>query len=309
MENDHQPPVPPLSHHSLPTTLFTVMLTVTTGMLIAMGIQLLAYYVYGTEPKAFIEALPSTGDQVSVRNFLRGITFSDHFLSFLMPSMVAAWLLYQKNWTRFLKINTAPLLVGLLLTFWLVIAAMPMVQLMIWWNQKIPLPSWATGMEDQMEGILRVFLTMESPWELAFTFLVMAILPAVGEEFLFRGLIQQTVERWLKSAHAAVWIAAFIFSFFHFQFEGFLARMFLGLLLGYLLVWTRNMWIPVFAHLVFNGMQVVTTYFYAEKLDELNLETAPSPSIAILIISFILVPVIGWRIRETHNKTRLISQT
>ena len=89
---------------------------------------------------------------------------------------------------------------------------------------------------------------------------IMAILPAIGEEMLFRGIIQRYFINIIKNYHIAVWITAVIFSLFHLQFYGFIPRLVLGALLGYMMVWSGNLWVPITAHF-FNNAFGVTVYF------------------------------------------------
>jgi hypothetical protein len=91
---------------------------------------------------------------------------------------------------------------------------------------------------------------------------MIAILPALGEELLFRGLIQHLISRWFRNSHVAIFGTAFLFSFIHFQFFGFVPRFLLGLYFGYLLFWSGSLWLPIVAHLINNGLAVFY-YHYA----------------------------------------------
>ena len=85
-----------------------------------------------------------------------------------------------------------------------------------------------------------------------------AVAAGITEEFLFRGALQRIIGKWTYNHHIIIWSAAIIFSTFHMQFFGFLPRMLLGAYFGYLLYWTRNIWIPVFAHFVNNAIAVIS---------------------------------------------------
>ena len=93
---------------------------------------------------------------------------------------------------------------------------------------------------------------------LFFNLIVIAVAAGITEEFLFRGALQRIIEKWTYNHHIIIWSAAIIFSTFHMQFFGFLPRMLLGAYFGYLLYWTRNIWIPVFAHFVNNAIAVIS---------------------------------------------------
>lgn len=85
----------------------------------------------------------------------------------------------------------------------------------------------------------------------------MALCPAITEEFFFRGALQRLIGKWNPNPHFVIWNAAILFSAFHLQFYGFIPRMLLGAYLGYLLLWTRSIWIPVFAHFINNATAVI----------------------------------------------------
>ena len=103
-------------------------------------------------------------------------------------------------------------------------------------------------------------LTVDTFGGLLFNLLVIALIPAVGEELTFRGVLQQSLTRGLKNPHVAIFLSAAIFSFIHFQFLGFLPRMFLGILLGYMFYVSGSLWTSILMHFVNNGAAVVLYY-------------------------------------------------
>jgi len=295
-----------LLHFPVKSVLIITFAAVFAGILAGGGVSLLAFNIYGVPQTEFFSVISEGNVSLNDRNMLRIATFLNHAFMFIAPSIFVCWMLYKKGWAKFLKLRTAPHVAILGLTLLFVLSSMGLVQFSMWLNQQIPLPTWATTLEADTGAMIQTFLTMETAGEFALSFFVMAIIPAIGEELLFRGIIQQTLRRVFKNEHVAVWVAAFIFSFFHFQFAGFLPRMLLGGLLGYLLVWTKNLWVPIFAHLVFNGMQVIAIYYKdfmveklgVENLDEANLELVEMPPVGLLIFSAILVPLIGTTIQR-----------
>jgi membrane protease YdiL (CAAX protease family) len=95
---------------------------------------------------------------------------------------------------------------------------------------------------------------------------------ALGEEIFFRGVLQSLFERYLGNSHAAIWIAAAIFSFIHFQFYGFFPRLLLGAFFGYLYVWFRTIWVPIVAHFFNNGWTLTMHYMYQQKQIDIDPE-------------------------------------
>src|SRR6187455_244206 len=109
------------------------------------------------------------------------------------------------------------------------------------WNQNIKFPDFLSGLEQKLKSLeeelmgMSTYLTQfDSVGQVIMAMLVIAILPGVGEEIVFRGIIQNELFRGTKNIHLSIWISAIIFSAFHMQFYGFVPRIFLGALFGYL---------------------------------------------------------------------------
>lgn len=139
-------------------------------------------------------------------------------------------------------------------------------------NEQIQLPDSLKTMRDWLDETntniqqgYDALLNIDSVPRLIAMLLVVGVLPAVGEELVFRGGFQQILHRWTKNGHAAVWIAAIIFSTFHFQFYYFLPRLLLGAAIGYLFLWSGNLWYAIIAHFFNNAWVVLIAYFYLQR--------------------------------------------
>lgn len=122
-------------------------------------------------------------------------------------------------------------------------------------------------MEDKAAELTNFFLSMNSPMDLLFNLFLIALIPAIGEELFFRGIVQKKLGNILKSPHVAVIITSFIFSAIHMQFFGFLPRFILGLILGYLFYYSANLWMSVLGHFINNALGVLLMYSaFANKL-------------------------------------------
>lgn len=131
-------------------------------------------------------------------------------------------------------------------------------------NQQMELPTfmapveqWMRSQEDLAQQLTQNMIGDGTPQLLAINLIVMALCPAITEEFFFRGALQRLIGKWNPNPHFVIWSAAILFSAFHLQFYGFIPRMLLGAYLGYLLLWTRSIWIPVFAHFINNATAVI----------------------------------------------------
>jgi len=278
-----------------------LLLLVFVFLLIGQGLGLGLTYLAGLDLQAFLstEELETT---LRERNILRGMAALNQFFTFWAPALVLAWIVYRRHWIRALWLDRSPTFSwGLNGMLWIV-GAFPVVQLIYWFNKTaIPLPDWMGQLEDSTNGLLRAFLVMDTPWEFLFSLFVMGFLPAVGEELVFRGFLQRQLGRTRMGEHAAVWVAALIFSGIHFQFEGFLPRVLLGALLGYLFLWTRNLWVPILAHFANNALQVVAAYALQDEFINFDQASENPISWPITLASALWVIGLGyilWTRRE-----------
>jgi membrane protease YdiL (CAAX protease family) len=149
---------------------------------------------------------------------------------------------------------------SLLLAIAIMLLINPFISFIYEWNKSFNIPDWMLVFDDNAEKITNYFLKMNTLGDLFFNLLVIAIIPAMGEELLFRGYLQQKMTQWLGKPHVAIIITAILFSAIHMQFQGFLPRFALGLVLGYLFYWSGSLWLPIIAHLLNNAMAVTFAY-------------------------------------------------
>jgi membrane protease YdiL (CAAX protease family) len=270
-------------------------------LLIGQGITLLLALGFGIDLQSLLDgSVDLTG--VKNRNFLRLITLVNHLFTFILPATVLALILYRRDWKSFLKLDRSPVwkFVGWG-ALWIILA-FPLAQFTYWMNQQVPLPEWMNTLENSSEEIIGAFLIMDSPFEFLFTFLVMAIIPAIGEEMVFRGIFQGSFAKMFRHPAWSIWLAAIIFSAFHMQFQGFLPRLLLGALLGYLYFWSNNLWVPIAAHFVYNGIQVIAAKIAGPELLNMESEIEPVVTITTGLVSAALVGGLGWYLSRQRIK-------
>lgn len=143
-------------------------------------------------------------------------------------------------------------------------------------NAAIPIPGgfgdWAAAKEAEVMELTLRFMDMPNVGLLLFNLFMIALLPALGEELLFRGIIQRMCVRQGFNVHIAVWAAALLFSAIHLQFLSFIPRALMGALLGYLLAWSGNMWYPIIAHFTNNAAAVVLYYASQHGLTNVDIQ-------------------------------------
>mgnify|MGYP005666298859 CR=1 FL=1 len=289
------PPEPPIAMIAL-----LLILGLLLGAMLGSGIVFLISQAKGLDFAALLGSLSENSPKAE-RNLVREVNLISHFMTFTVPSLFAAWFFYRRRSFAFLKMDHWPSSRDISFGILLVLVSFPLAQLSYWLNQQLPLPNWATSMESEATDLIKGLLVMETPGELLLNLLVVAVIPALGEELLFRGLIQQLLQRAFARPHLAIWGTAIIFSAFHLQFEGFIPRMLLGAILGYLFYWTKNLWIPILAHLFFNGFQVAAQYFYGNELENLNLESQDEANWVSGLASLILCILLGRYILKSNQ--------
>lgn len=229
-------------------------------------------------------------------NFAKYMQIISQIGLFILPAWLFAYFTQKKQW-QYLKISKK--ISGLLIISGvvLIIAAIPLINALLEWNQKLNLPESMAGIESWMrdtelaaEKLTKAFLRADNFGVFLINILMIGILPAIGEELLFRGCLQQIFRQWFRNHHLAVWITAFIFSFIHFQFYGFVPRMFLGVILGYVFVWSANLWLPMIIHFVNNAMAVL--YYYITNGNDTGIDNIGTSNSAPIYLILSLSSVI-----------------
>lgn len=142
---------------------------------------------------------------------------------------------------------------------------------------------WARDKEELAERFTKFITTFSSTGQFLAGVIIIAVLPAIGEEFTFRGWLQPALQKATGNPHVAIWFSAFVFSAFHFQFFGFVPRMLLGGLFGYLMYWSNNLWIPILAHFVNNAFSVLMLYLHQIGVVEFNAESTEALPMTLVV--------------------------
>jgi uncharacterized protein len=209
---------------------------------------------------------------------LRLMLGMNHLFMFIAAGCATVWVFYRSahrglpHWADYLQIRRPPraLMVGLAVL--LMLCSAPLVLCLLQLSKALPLPEAFRQMEDSTAEMLKGLLQMDGPAELLANLTIIALLPALGEELVFRGILQQQLMRRMSSPWAAMALSAAVFSAVHLQFEGFLSRWLLGMVLGWLFWRSRNLWVPVAAHFVNNALQVLAQHAYHQKVSTVDLE-------------------------------------
>lgn len=203
-------------------------------------------------------------------------------IAFVIPSFLFAHFVSEQK-ISYLKLDRGILAIVFISVTVLIFTIMPVINWMGEINQKMNLPdfmsgveSWMRDKEENLKKLTEAFLKMESAGDLMVNLFVIAFLAAIGEELFFRGCMQNVLLLWTKNIHVAVWITAIFFSAMHLQFLGFFPRLALGVVLGYLYVWTHSLWTPILFHFLNNGVAVLFAYLIGREIIPAEAETIGS---------------------------------
>lgn len=247
------------------------------GNLIAEGIlQLFGY--------SLMDMVHATNLSLSERMWLRGALIINHMTMFLIAAIVFGRIFHRKQFLQYIKTFNEPnwTIIGL----WgvAILCSYPVVGLLTELNMSVPLPEWARSGQDDAFALLNNVLKMEHPLEFLISLFLVGLLPALGEEFIFRGIVQNKLIESFKNPHVAILIASILFGLTHMQLERILPLAFLGLILGYSYYYTQSIMVPVVLHLLNNALQVVLLYSRGE-IDPSMIESVPDLSAVAIITS------------------------
>jgi membrane protease YdiL (CAAX protease family) len=158
--------------------------------------------------------------------------------------------------------------------------------------------TWAREKEDLSAKLTEAMTNFNSLSEVLVGVLVIALLPAIGEELVFRGLIQNEFFRGSGKIHLSIWASAFVFSAIHLQFFGFIPRLLLGALFGYLYYWSGNLLVPIFAHFFNNAFSVIMIYLYAQKIIDIDPQDNSYLPIQYVLINLVITVALLYYIRK-----------
>ena len=202
--------------------------------------------------------------------------------TFIVPAFLFSYL-FEGDLFSYYKFRNPTGMAPMLLVILMMVSVIPFINYMAEINLKMEIPIRALdqllrSLESTAEEMMVAFTATKNIGGLLVNLLMIGVIAAVGEELIFRGLLQRLMCDMVKNVHLAILITALIFSAFHFQFFSFLPRFVLGLVLGYLMYYGQSIWYPILAHFVNNAMGVIYYYFNSRgSADDPDGTDAPGP--------------------------------
>ena len=169
---------------------------------------------------------------------------------------------------------------------------------------------WVQQMDEtNLEALMQV-MEMSGGFDLFVNLIIIGLLPAIGEELLFRGVIQKELITKFSSSHFAIILTSIIFAAVHLQIQGFFPKLFIGLILGYAYYWTRSLWYPIVLHFLNNAIPTVMLFLAGDEIEAMQEEAIKPEKVHLLIgvvfsffLCIFLIRIIRKQIDENKSPT------
>jgi membrane protease YdiL (CAAX protease family) len=260
------------------------------GQFLGLAISILAYDIKLSEVPALL-SLPFTEEKRATLLLLQGLGALG---GFIIAGIVYLAIVERIPLSRIFNLKNFNLW-ALILAVIIVVSFMFVNTIFIEWNMNITFPdfmrgfeNWAREKEEELSMVTEFLTEFSSTKQFIVVFIVVAVLPAIGEELIFRGILQNKFFIYFKNIHVAILLSAILFSGFHLQFYGFIPRLFLGILFGYIYYWSGNLWYPVLGHFINNGFTLVLIYLYQTGHITMNIENQEAYPLNIILIFLVI---------------------
>ena len=234
---------------------------------------------------------------------------------FILPPIIYA-LITSKNPFKKLGLKKFALPINYGLIILLMVISIPVLSWIVELNANMVLPDFLNGVEQWMKQSEKVgleqtkaFLSFNGFGSLIYILVIVAVVPALGEELLFRGVLQKIFIQWTKNPHWGIWITAILFSAIHMQFYGFLPRMLLGAFFGYLFFWSKSLWLPILGHFINNGSVVIFSFIYPESIENADVAVFEDSEYQAFyyVLSLLLSLMILYTFRKVNSAKNKVS--
>ena len=276
-------------------------------LLVTFGVTILSYLLFGFASFQIAKLVTGIGPEeftkaVHKPEILESYVTASKIVQaisviglFMVPAFVLPKYLFHIDPVKYNGLNRRSPFFLLIVTAFILVSFIPFLEWVTDLNMNMKFPAfmqgvydWMKSTEDNSDKVIGQMLLMKTPAALIINILLIAVLPAVAEELYFRGYLQRTIYYWLGRRHVAVILTAFIFSFIHFQFFGFFTRMALGVVLGYIYLWSGNLRLSMFFHFLNNLYPIVISYEMQRSGQHFDINQAATYPVAVTILSLVL---------------------
>jgi membrane protease YdiL (CAAX protease family) len=230
-------------------------------------------------------------------NGIRLMTMAGQILFILLPALIFSKMFYQDVGT-IIRAKIPGFKEIALFTLGIIILT-PLLQNYLYiqnhfidlWAESSPMVRQAKSFFDSMNELVEKtygnLLSAGNIFEGIFVIAVIAVIPAVCEEVMFRGFIQRSFEFKLKPYKAAL-ITAIFFGIYHFNPYGVIPLIVLGFYFGFAAYMSNSIVVPIVLHF-FNNFTAVMAFFIIGDEDLIR-STTPGPvDLGFSVLTFTLL--------------------
>jgi len=237
-------------------------------------------------------------------NALRYAQMLTTIIGFLLPALIFS---KQKDHpvTKYSNAHLGFNPLFLLLIPALIYTFYPIINVSFFVNKIMPWNDLMKSSQSEYKILIDALVANNSLHVLILNLITIAILPAICEEWIFRGTFQKLLSEKLN-IHLAVFIASVFFSLIHMEFSGFLPRIILGMFLGYLFYYSGSLWTNIFAHAVNNASQVVFMYLNNKGIYKMNVDNPEMPKtweLVVYTLGFVVLWYIFYHFSQKNKKS------
>lgn len=286
--------------------LFILVMLMAAGLLVGGGLSIVAWKIMTGQSAMQMQSSIMSAEYI---NELRVIQTISSLFMFFIPAVITAWRLNPSPFSYMgfgNRSSIKSIFIGLAIMAATVFLAGALATL----NEMIPLTeslkAYFKGMEETYMKQVVVLSNMNGIADLMITLVVMAFAPAVFEEVFFRAGFQNMMNRATGKTLLSIVITSLLFSAIHFSYYGFFARFALGMALGYLFAFSKNIWIPILAHFLNNAIGVVQIYLLhikGKKIEE-NMDDKFPLWVGVVALAIIVVGLNMYRKSTTSDQEK-----
>ncbi len=267
------------------------------SLLIGSGVMVLVGLAKGLNLSDVMSALQNGGASKDI-GFIQMIVAINQLSMFIIPALITFLIVDRYQWPINYSLHRSPNFIYVILGILTIICSVGLVAYSMEVNKMIPLPTWMKSMNSSAEALINSLVQDKNIFRFIINIILIGIIPGVGEELVFRGIIQTNCYKIFNNPHIAIWATAILFSAMHLQFDGFLPRMILGAILGYIFYFSKNLWVSMAAHAFNNSIALISFTFLKGSNLNFDPEDTTNATWYFGLISLILVLLLLFNIRK-----------
>lgn len=219
---------------------------------------------------------------------------------FMLPPLLFAYLSHPRV-KPYLGLKAPQQPLHILLAVFMMLGAMPvLMELASVLKELIP-GSRNNAAQNRIEAITEALLDIKTPAQLVQVLIVMALIPAIGEELFFRGVLFRFAHQRTARIVLPMIITSVLFGAVHGTPFNFLSISIAGVLLCVIYYWSGSLLTGMIAHFVYNGTQIYIYYLSKENAAMKEIAKTNQLPVSIVLtgaVVFLVALFAFWKTRK-----------